>query len=435
MNTLLTPGRTLRLKSGSSCRVGRFLGGGGQGEVYEAEMDGRTYALKWYFPEQASKEQRHTLEDLIRRGAPSDKFLWPLDLVEQPGSEGFGYLMPLRDAPYKSIVDLMKRRAEPSFRALLTAAYHLVDHYLLLHAQGLCYRDISFGNVFFDPETGDIRICDNDNVTVTGQGVSGVLGTPRFMAPEIVRGEAHPSTETDLFSLSVLLFYMLMLHHPLEGRREQEIRCFDLPAMRKLYGEEPLFIWDPSDDSNAPVAGVQDNAILYWSLYPASLRDAFTQAFTTGLADPQNGRVRESEWRKIFARLRDSLLYCGGCGAENFYEVEKLQRNERHLCWACGQAIQLPPRIRTSEGVIMLNHDTKLFPHHLGDLNNFGAYVAEVSRHPQDPTVWGLTNRTSASWVVTWGDGQVSEVEPGRTCTIAVGTRIRFERSEGEIRL
>src|SRR5256885_1046760 len=82
-----------------------------------------------------------------------------------------------------------------------------------LHARGLCYRDISFGNAFFDPETGEVLICDNDNVTVDAQAKGGVYGTPRFMSPEIVRGETAPNSQTDLFSLSVLLFYMFMMHH------------------------------------------------------------------------------------------------------------------------------------------------------------------------------------------------------------------------------
>jgi serine/threonine protein kinase len=116
---------------------------------------------------------------------------------------------------------------------------------------GLCYRDISFGNVFFDPDTGEVLICDNDNVAVDGEGKIGVLGTPRFMAPEIVRGEALPSMHTDVFSLAVLLFYMLIMHHPLEGKRELAIKCLDLPAMNKLYGTDPLFIYDPDDDSGS----------------------------------------------------------------------------------------------------------------------------------------------------------------------------------------
>src|SRR3954452_6732203 len=148
----------------------------------------------------------------------------------------------------------MKRRGWTSFRALATAGLELADSYLQLHARGLCYRDISFGNVFFDPESGDVLICDNDNVAVDGSATAGVLGTPRFMAPEVVRGEVLPSTQTDLYSLAVLLFYMLTVHHPLEGAREAAIRCLDLPAMTRLYGTEPLFIFDPRDASNRAVA-------------------------------------------------------------------------------------------------------------------------------------------------------------------------------------
>jgi len=89
-----------------------------------------------------------------------------------------------------------------------------------------------------------------ENVTVDGEGEAFVDGTPRFMAPEIVRGEAKPSTQTDLFSLAVLLFYLFMMHHPLNGKREWEIHCLDLPAMRKLYGTEPVIIFDPNGNSD-----------------------------------------------------------------------------------------------------------------------------------------------------------------------------------------
>ena len=64
----------------------------------------------------------------------------------------------------------MKRLVEPSFRALTTAGLELAHSFMLLHARGLCYRDISFGNVLFDPDTGSILICDNDNVATDGAG-------------------------------------------------------------------------------------------------------------------------------------------------------------------------------------------------------------------------------------------------------------------------
>ncbi|MFO1003715.1 MAG: hypothetical protein U0936_25570 [Planctomycetaceae bacterium] len=117
----------------------------------------------------------------------------------RPGIEGFGYVMALRDVRFKGIVDLMKRRTE-RFRSLAKAGCQLAESYLRLHSKGLCYHDISFGNVFFDPNTGDILICDNDNVGVNAGQRGGILGTPRFMAPEVVRGAKHTrSTQTDLF--------------------------------------------------------------------------------------------------------------------------------------------------------------------------------------------------------------------------------------------
>jgi len=226
MEQVLREGQIVHTQpSGMTCTAEQLLGAGGQGEVYKATLGGEAVALKWFFPQMATAEQRAAIEMLVRKGAPSEHFLWPMELASDAQVQGFGYVMQLRPPRFKNIVDLMKRRIEPTFRALATAGLSLSHNYLLLHSQGLCYRDISFGNAFFDPDTGDVLICDNDNVAVDGAATLGVLGTPRFMAPEVVRGEARPSTQTDLFSLSVLIFYMLMVHHPLEGKRETEIKC------------------------------------------------------------------------------------------------------------------------------------------------------------------------------------------------------------------
>ncbi|MGI8566042.1 MAG: protein kinase domain-containing protein [Pyrinomonadaceae bacterium] len=440
MDQMLKPGQTVQCEpSGMPCVAETLLGAGGQGEVYKATLGGGAVALKWFFPHMATPEQRAAIELLVRKGPPSEHFLWPLEITLADGVAGFGYVMPLRPPRFKNIVDLMKRRIEPTFRALATAGLNLSHNYLLLHSQGLCYRDISFGNAFFDPDNGDVLIADNDNVSVDGAGVLGVLGTPRFMAPEVVRGEAVPSTQTDLFSLSVLIFYMLMVAHPLEGRKETEIKCLDLPAMTKLYGTEPLFIFDPQDDSNAPVPGVHDNALAFWRIYPQSLRDIFTRAFTDGMRDPLHGRVRESEWRGAMVSLRDAIFYCPHCSLENFYDggALKARGGNPGLCWSCATVLQLPPRIRIGKSIVMLNYDAKLFPHHVDDgrMYDFSEAVAEVAAHPTNPQIWGLKNTSKDKWVITLADGAVRDVEPGRSVTLAIGTEIQFGDTKGEIRL
>ena len=432
MTTLLQSKQTIRGElTQQPYSIDTFLGAGTQGEVYRAHCNGQAVAIKWYFPHYIQNDAtlRKRLENAIKKGNPDNNFLWPLELVSIPNQTGFGYAMPLRPPHFKSIVDLMRRRAEPSFYALISACLKLSESFLQLHAKGLCYRDINFNNVFFDPDSGDILICDNDNVDVNG-ATGAINGTPRFMAPELVRGDDAPNTESDLFSLSILLFYMLMLHHPLEGKKEASIRCFDQAAMNKLYGTEPLFIFDPKDSSNAPVVGLHDNALEYWTLYPEFLREVFTRAFTSGIND-QHGRIRENEWRVILIQLRDSLFYCR-CGAENFYDAHNVKR-----CWACQQNLIVPPRLHSGNSVIMLNHDTKLYGHHT-DLNKkfeFNTLQAQVNRHPQDSNRWGLQNLSGSQWTITLPDNTVKTVDPQRSVNLAAGIMINFGNVTAEIRV
>jgi hypothetical protein len=58
-----------------------------------------------------------------------------------------------------------------------------------------------------------------------------------------------------------------------------------------------------------------------------------------------------------------------------------------------------------------------------------------VAAHPTSPGVWGLKNLSPDKWVISTPDGAVKDVEPGRSATLAVGTKIRFGRAEGEIRV
>jgi eukaryotic-like serine/threonine-protein kinase len=440
MHDLLKIGQIVHTESSNiPCTIEQFLGGGGQGEVYQANLGGQSVALKWYFPHvvKADPDQRLRLEIAIDSGLPKEQFLWPIDLVSEPGISGFGYIMPLRQPQYKTLVDLMKGRIKHNFRSLATAGFQLADSFLQLHSKGLCYCDISFGNIFFNPDTGDILICDNDNVSTNGSEVS-ICGTPRFMAPEIVTGQARPSTHTDLYSLAVLLFYMLLIHHPLEGQKETQIACLDAPAMTKLYGSEALFIFDPDDRSNQPMTGYHDNAIVFWQIYPQFLRDLFTKAFTKGISDREHGRVRESEWRGAMVRLRDSIVYCPHCGQENFYDIDLIKQLDGNLnpCCDCHQKIQLPPRIRIGNHTIMLNHDTQLFPHHINtQLFDFSHPIAEVSRHPTNPQIWGIKNLGDEKWVYTTATGELKDVEPNRSIPMVGGTKINFGKAEGEIRV
>ncbi len=436
MNTFRS-GQTVWLEiAGERSEIGDLLGSGGQGQVYRASLQGQDYALKWYFPAGATLEQRAAIERLVHKGAPNDRFLWPLDIAVCQGMSTFGYLMPLREPRYRGLAELMNREVDPTFRTLTSVGLELADSFLRLHSLGLCYSDISFGNIFFDPDTGEIAICDNDNVAVDGEGLSGVLGTPRFMAPEIVTGHARPNAGTDLYSLAVILFYIFMIHHPLEGRREREVNCLDLNAMQRLYGTDALFIFDPKQGANRPVAGVHNNATVFWNFYPGYVRDVFTRAFTEGLRDP-SARVRESEWRTVFTRMRDQIYYCDKCGAENFLsnEGDLPEPVPDQECWSCHQVTIPPLRLYLGHHCLVLNQDTLLYPHHLDSnrRNDYSEILAEMVPHPKRTDVWGLKNSSNQTWISYPAGGGTVEVPPGRSVSLVPELRIRFGNVEGRV--
>jgi serine/threonine protein kinase len=435
MTSSFQPGQTVWLETaGERCEIKEFIGRGSRGEVYRVSHQGQDCALKWYHPQAATPELRATIARLVKSGPPNDRFLWPLDVAVCQGIPSFGYLMHGREERFQGLAELMYRALDPTFRTLTTVGLELADSFLRLHALGLCYSDISFATIFFDPDLGEISLCDSDNVVPDGKGTGPVLGTLRFTAPEVIRGEAVPNTNTDLYSLGVILFYLLFGDHPLEGSRERDFACLNLNAMKMLYGIEPLFIFDPKNRENRPVPGIHDNAITFWDFYPVYVQDIFTRAFTHGLRDPKE-RVHESEWRGVFSRMRDQIFYCHKCGAENFLSDESDLPGPvaDQKCWCCSVLMSPPLRLRMGNHTVVLNQDTALYAHHLNAnrRNDYTEIMAEMVPHPKRPDVWGLKNVSPQVWTVIPPAGESVEVPSGRSVSLVTGLRIRFGTVEG----
>ena len=92
-----------------------------------------------------------------------------------------------------------------SLDVMLTAAINIVKAFRALHLAGKSYQDLNDGGFFIDTKTGDVLVCDCDNVAADGDNF-GIGGMPGFMAPEVVRGIAKPDVLTDRYSLAVVLF-------------------------------------------------------------------------------------------------------------------------------------------------------------------------------------------------------------------------------------
>jgi serine/threonine protein kinase len=282
----------------------------------------------------------------------------------------------------------------------------------------------------FNPVSGDILICDNDNVGVNRQSRCQVWGTMEYMAPEIIRGENDPSTQTDLHSLAVLLFYLWVWHHPFHGKMEYQFYCWDIPAKKKVYGESPVFVFDPENPANAlPRDPDYATAKERWHYCPQELQETFIRAFTDGLVDP-NRRVTEGEWQNLFSRIKDSIIVCPKCRGENFSGTN----GERVKCWHCHTPLVSPPAIiiqRTGGDIcLLLSLGATIRRRHIGQssANDDGAaIIGTVVPHPVIAGAAGIRNNSSGIWHCRFSDGTTTDVPPDRAVPLNPGTEIKVE--------
>jgi eukaryotic-like serine/threonine-protein kinase len=410
-------GDKLRMKrAGALVVTDEQVAEGGQGVVYRAHLEsGGMVAVKWYRPSPYLEPMRRAILNLAGHNRPHPSFAWPLDLVESADIEGFGYVMAYIPSTFRSLVSLLAAKEQPSFRRLTAIGRELVDAFAALHGAGLSYRDISFGNLLVNPDTGDVAIVDNDNIGVdTSEGY--VRGTLRFMAPEVLRYETTPSTTSDLYSLAVFLFYLLVHGHPLEGEKvESSYSCGNVSetdVIVRYFGQEPLFVFDPDDPSNRPLA--DDPMVSWWGIYPKFMRELFTQAFTVGLHDASlSGRILEGTWRRALVRLSDSVNVCS-CRAEVFWDPDEPEKR----CWNCGELPPVPMILALRRSTIVLAPGATVCGHHLANDRDFRGLKAVVEPHPHDRHRVVMRNLSAEDWVVRPVGEEEKLVQPGQRLAV-----------------
>ena len=315
-------GKKIELEGGKgSVTIISKLGEGGQGYVYKVDHRGRQMALKWYKKGvfRNADKFKENLNNNIKEKAPTDKFLWPIAITQNYDGT-FGYIMELRPSGYYELSDFLIGKTEfASIDIMLKAAIEIVDSFRILHNKGFSYQDLNDGNFFIDPQTGNVLICDNDNVSQFGDG-SGIAGKCRYMAPAVILGmEGTPNKRTDLFSLAVILFLILLRNHPLEGENVTRKAVMTEQIQKKYYGESPVFIADPIDTSNRPVHGVHNNFITRWPQMPDYIQNAFITAFKKDVMLENKVGVTEKEWLQYLLRFRAEVNICPNCGRETRY--------------------------------------------------------------------------------------------------------------------
>lgn len=243
----------------------------------------------------------------------------------------FGYLMNLLPQGYKEMEDYLRKDADPkaarfkSYNAMLVAGMGIAKAMQDLHMKGWSYKDLNPKNFAINPESGDVLVVDNDNVSVDGDLCS-VKGMRGYMAPEIPRSnyKLNPSMETDRYSLAVVLYRLFFVDHPMEGKAWEKYPLCTEKVEDYLYAIKPIFHFNPKDDSNRPTSAYAPNVSGRWkadSLFSKELRDTFITALTDGVEKPEK-RLPELEWISVLSKTRDRLIRRSNPERERFVNFE-----------------------------------------------------------------------------------------------------------------
>eukprot|EP01061_Rhynchopus_euleeides_P040553 TRINITY_DN6987_c0_g2_i1.p1 TRINITY_DN6987_c0_g2~~TRINITY_DN6987_c0_g2_i1.p1 ORF type:complete len:628 (+),score=248.39 TRINITY_DN6987_c0_g2_i1:142-1884(+) len=187
------------------------LDSGSQGEVYRAtrKSDNTVVALKKIFIRKPVKEIPALVNEIkIMSGSshpniinfydcyrPNDGTLW-ISMEYMSGGK---------------LTDLISRNDSFSDEDVAYVAKTLCSALAYLHDKGLLHRDIKSDNVLIDKATGKLALADfgfGADLTDGRKFRETVVGTPYWMAPEVIRGDPYDD-KADIWSLGILLLELV----------------------------------------------------------------------------------------------------------------------------------------------------------------------------------------------------------------------------------
>lgn len=349
---------TIKSEDGTTVQfVDQIIGAGGMKDVYFAPD--KSYVVAFFRSKQdANAEDR--LSNIVGKYRDAifnqpggeywkEVFCWPTKIVKHDGKLGvvaptynkhffFEHGSKNNDflnikgkekegkwfASAKHQTKYLDPRERGNWRSYLTTCIKICRAVRRMHAAGLAHSDLSYKNVLVDPSGGNACIIDIDGLVVPGKFPPDVVGTPDFIAPEVMsslklrlddKNKALPRIETDRHALSVLVYMYLLYRHPIRGGK---IHDTDPARDEELsMGENALFIEHPTDQSNKPNMDMLGSGALPWAdpkqipydITGPYLKELFDKAFVDGLHAPK-ARPSADDWERALVKTCDLIQPC-----------------------------------------------------------------------------------------------------------------------------
>ncbi len=208
-------------------RIGRLLGEGGWGRVYEAEQTEpipRRLAIKVLHPGLNSRRVlrrfRREMEILSRLDHPGIVAIHDAGMTPQ----GLPYFV--MDYVPGVPIDRFCRETAPSLDTRLALLIQVCEAVQHAHSRGVMHRDLKPSNILVtqteqEPRAlvidfGIAKATEADGTSLTHTAESRSVGTPEFMSPEQSGSDFRAETDsrTDVFTLGLVLYTLLTDTYP-----------------------------------------------------------------------------------------------------------------------------------------------------------------------------------------------------------------------------
>lgn len=207
---------------GSKYQIVCRIGGGGMAQVYLARhrMHGGLFAVKVlvdYLAEDPRVVARFEQEARMAATLASHPNIVPI--FDIGAGAGLHYMI-MQFIAGEDLARYLRREGHLSLPDAANVMAQAAEALSCAEAKHIVHRDLKLANMLLD-ESGRVKLLDfgisritdfADGLTRPGESI----GTPHYMSPEQIRGEAC-DIRSDLYSLGVVFFELISGHHPFEN--------------------------------------------------------------------------------------------------------------------------------------------------------------------------------------------------------------------------
>lgn len=219
-----------------------LLGEGGMANVYLVEhlTLGQNYALKLLkdeFVQHPNIRKRFLAEARNLAKMQHSNVIKVTDLIDAGDIVAF----VMENIEGVTLEDYISTRSPLSLKTIEKLFLQMIDAVEYVHSQGFIHRDIKPSNFMVTNEESvkllDFGIAKNLNdgaIDYTKTSMAQQMGTPMYMSPEQVLNTSLLTEQTDIYSLGVVLWQMVMNKKPYDASK------LTLPEIQVAIMKEPL---------------------------------------------------------------------------------------------------------------------------------------------------------------------------------------------------